>query len=118
MLPIGIILTELLWITRSHTVLSTRREEGQASPSLLLIIHSTTKLSIKLKPWELKTDITVGRWQEIVMTWHKGKGIAVFVNGAFKEAEKCWKKDWDISGGTTRLIIGREKQRKGTVHLY
>ena len=81
------------------------------------IYINNNKLNYKVvgkgEMWELKTDIAVGRWQEIVMTWHRGKGIFVYVNGAFKDSETIGKKSTVVSGGTTRLIIGRENKEKG-----
>ncbi|XP_057314445.1 uncharacterized protein LOC130655679 isoform X2 [Hydractinia symbiolongicarpus] len=71
------------------------------------------KVISKDETWELKTDLTVGSWQEIVMTWHKGKGIAVYVNGAFKDSEGVGKNTETNIGGTTRLILGRENKDKG-----
>lgn len=47
------------------------------------------------------------------MTWHKGKGIAVYVNGAFKDSEGVGKNTETNTGGTTRLILGRENKDKG-----
>ena len=63
--------------------------------------------------WGLKTDFSVDMWQDLVMTWHKGKGITVYVNGAYKDSESQSETNTNNNGGTTRLIIGRDNKDKG-----
>lgn len=72
------------------------------------------KLISKDAEWLLKTDVTTERWQDIVMTWHKFKGLSVYVNGAFKDSVAAGKKRKDTSThSTSRLMIGRESKAKG-----
>ena len=60
------------------------------------------------KVWELATDITTNRWEEIVMTWHNFKGITVFINGAFKDSSENGKHTGIMrEDATPRLLIGR-----------
>ncbi|XP_065670481.1 uncharacterized protein LOC100203426 isoform X30 [Hydra vulgaris] len=81
------------------------------------IFIANNKLNYKVvtdeQTWHLQTDLTVEIWEQIVMTWHKDKGLSVFVNGAFKDAETTSKKSVIVSNGPTRLIVGREDKDKG-----
>lgn len=81
------------------------------------IFITDNKLSYRVvgkeEVWELQTDLTTERWQDIVMTWHKNKGVAVYVNGAFKDSENNGKKVKQSESGTGRLIVGRESKDKG-----
>ena len=66
------------------------------------------KVITKEKVWELSTDITTNRWQDIVMTWHNYKGITLFVNGAFKDSAEKGKKTGILrEDATPRLLISR-----------
>ncbi|XP_065639359.1 uncharacterized protein LOC100203426 isoform X15 [Hydra vulgaris] len=81
------------------------------------IFIANNKLNYKVvtdeQTWHLQTDLTVEIWEQIVMTWHKDKGLSVFVNGAFKDSETTSKKSVIVSNGPTRLIVGREDKDKG-----
>lgn len=59
--------------------------------------------------WELDTDLTVSRWQDIVMTWKNPAGLHVYLNGAFMQSTNITKSiDIDTKMvTTTKLLIGR-----------
>ena len=62
--------------------------------------------------WELQTDLTISRWQEIVLTWRNPTGIHVYVNGAFKDFTSNIK-TVDIKSKmvtTTKMLIGRQSK--------
>lgn len=66
------------------------------------------KVITREKVWELATDITTNRWQEIVMTWHNYKGITLFVNGAFKDSAENGKNTGILrEDATPRLLVSR-----------
>ena len=71
------------------------------------------RVSDSEKTWKLRTDLTVDTWQDIVMMWHRNKGIIVYVNGAYKDSENVSKAVEPRSLGTTRLFIGLENKEKG-----
>ena len=71
------------------------------------------RVSTGNKAWELGTDLMTNEWQDIVMTWKKSSGLALYVNGAFKDKVKHGFKISPVKDEQTHLLIG-----KGTNDVY
>lgn len=65
------------------------------------------RISTGAKAWELATDLMVNEWQDIVMTWKPSEGLALYVNGAFKDRVKHDFKISQVKDEQTHLLIGK-----------
>ena len=65
------------------------------------------RVSTGAKAWELATDLMTDEWQDVVMTWKRGEGLALYVNGAFKDRVKHGFKISPVKDEQTHLLIGK-----------
>ena len=65
------------------------------------------RVSTGKEAWELGTDLMTNEWQDIVMTWKKGSGLALYVNGAFKDKVKHGFKISPVKDEQTHLLVGK-----------
>lgn len=71
------------------------------------------KVVSKEGTWEKATDITTSRWQDVVMTWNKAKGIQIYVNGAIKDSQSKSTSS-EIASTSSQMLIGRKNSKSTT----
>ena len=91
---------------KKHIVIDT--SGGKRGVSVYILDNSLHyRVSTGAKAWELATDLMTNEWQDIVMTWKRGEGLSLYVNGAFKDRVKHGFKISPVKDDQTHLLIGK-----------